>query len=333
MTASAHGHGGAHHTYGTSHGPFSKFHTPNEFFVNRGQRKRLDLVTLLIALFAPWTLFTFVVAVLSFEFHYYAPYMTYLVIILTFLFAVCIPGFLALQAMKRKYTSPATYQPNLYFFLFVACVLAYFVGITAGEGNYLSSMYKYYSLTHLTTYDDIDTTFDFGQQYMDAGVLKFKQGTLLDTTRSMGFKNTDMYCVAPIVTKSNPNNNKSLSYDFWAVGKGCCSGYQPDFHCPGFNDRVASGGIRLMHDEDRPFYRLAVQQAEAMYKISAIHPLFVEWVHDTDEAINAFAQSGYSYFILAIATYFLWQSFLVVCTSLILSKYMHYPAGINETSA
>lgn len=331
MTASAHLHGGAHTTYGASHGPFNKLNTPNAFFVNRGQRKRLNMIAILIALFAPWSLFVFMVAVLSFSVHYTSPYITYLVTLFTFLGAVCFPGFLTAQAMKRKYTSPATYQPNYYLFLFVTCLLAYVIGSTVGEGNYTSQMYKYYSLTHLTTYDNIDTTFDFGQQYMDAGVMKFKKGTVLDTTKSMGFKNTDMYCVAPIITRSNPNSTNDLTYDFWAVGKGCCSGYQPDFHCPGFNDRAASGGIRLMHDDDRPFYRLAVQQAEAMYKISAVHPLFFEWVHDTDEAINGFAQRGYTTFILSIASYFLLQSFFVVCTSLIFSKYLHYPAAMHET--
>eukprot|EP00438_Fugacium_kawagutii_P009189 Skav234281 [mRNA] locus=scaffold2271:7000:9362:+ [translate_table: standard] len=74
--------------------------------------------------------------------------------------------------------------------------------------------------------------------------------------RSMAFKNVDTYCVAPItVTKGEYNN--------------------PNAH----------SGLRLLSDDQRGFYRLAVEQAE--------HPLFFYWTEDATAAMNTFRDNGY----------------------------------------
>merc|ERR1711866_4659 len=99
-----------------------------------------------------------------------------------------------------------------------------------------------------------------------------------------------MFCVAPITRGTN--NETLLHYDFWAVGVGCCSGLKPDFHCKNFNNPHAKGGLRLMRDDERAFYRLAVQQAEAAYNIKAVHPLFFEWVQDPIDEMAQLEEFG-----------------------------------------
>merc|ERR1740127_237767 len=126
-------------------------------------------------------------------------------------------------------------------------------------------MKDYMSMRHLNTYTDINPTTMRGQQLMDAGSVTFTNTTRVDVTRSMGFRNYDTYCVAPITV---PELNSSV-YDFWAVGLNCCPGVQPSFNCPNARVRGSRGGLRLLRSADRPFYRLAVQQAEVAYNITA----------------------------------------------------------------
>jgi len=294
---------------------FNSVRARNDFFA-KGQRKRLNIIAILISLLMPWLLFCFVFAVLSFGLHYTQPSVCYGLALLAFLGGVGLPSLLAANAMKRKLVDP-TYQPSWYLFLAGTCLLAFVLGALAGQSNYTTYMLKYYNLKHLAHYTDVDTNAYLGQQLMDAGRIDFKAGTKLDVSRSMGFKNHDEYCVAPIVTGSS---TQALSVDFWAVGKNCCSGVAADFHCEGFSDAQASSVVRLMSDVDRPFYRLAVQQAEATYKMTATHPLFFEWVHSEEETMNDFAQRGSVNYFVGICSYFLLQIFLTAATTLLFSK-------------
>merc|ERR1719343_1216718 len=144
---------------------------------------------------------------------------------------------------------------------------------------------------------------------MDAGRIRFTNTTMLDLRKSMGFKNLDTYCVAPIsVMSANVGSMLNLdSYDFWAVGLGCCSGNSNDFHCGAYDDTSAHAGLRLMTDEQRAFYRLAVRQAEAAYDIKANHPLFVYWVADADYEMAVFEEQGTKWFLLGMLVHFGWQ--------------------------
>lgn len=300
--------------------PFSES-TPFQrgLYFAKGQRRRMNVVAILIALFLPSAIFSFVYGVLSFWIHYHQAYLAYTLVALAA--GVCfLAVFFAMRALENK-VFEATYQPSWYFFIAITSVLALFLAAATGETNFIQYVQPYYNYENLASYQDIDTNAYLGQQLMDAGRIEFKQGTSLNVGRSMGFKSHDIYCVAPIMTKGSADS--ALSVDFWAVGKNCCSGVAADFHCSGFNDPHATGVIRMMQDADRPFYRLAVQQAEATYHMTATHPLFFQWVHSSEEAVNEFWQKGFRNYLLWTCSFFMLQAFLTAATTLAFSKLIH----------
>merc|ERR1719440_362687 len=285
-----------------------------------GQRRRLNYVATLVALFVPWLLYCAVFWLLTFWVHYKNPQLCYVLIIALFIVIVGYSGYCAAKALKNRFTEPH-YQPSWYVFIAVTAFVAFIAALVHGDSNYQHNLRPYYDLTNLEEYVDVDTNVFVGQQLMDAGRIKFKSGTGLRIARSMGFKNHDTYCVAPIITLDPDTAGQPLpSVDFWAVGKNCCSGVAADFHCSGFSDPQATGVIRMMLDEDRSMYRMAVQQAEATYKMTSNHPLFFQWVHDADEATNDYANRGWYNYWLGIASFFVLQIFLVAVSALAFSK-------------
>merc|ERR1719161_718240 len=98
--------------------------------------------------------------------------VAYALVVLAFLGGVGYPSVLAANAMKAKLLD-ATYQPSWYTFLAATCLLAFVLGIAAGESNY-STAAKSYNLGHLSHYEDIDPSHYLGQQLMDAGRIEFR---------------------------------------------------------------------------------------------------------------------------------------------------------------
>ena len=48
--------------------------------------------------------------------------------------------------------------------------------------------------------------------------------------------------------------------------------------------------VRLTNDEDHPYYRLAVQQAEVKFGIKAVHPLFFTWSRDPEHVAAQYGE-------------------------------------------
>jgi len=163
----------------------------------------------------------------------------------------------------------------------LSCVLGYFCG------QNINHHYKhpYYEYKQLKIYKGIDTKTDSGARYTDAGIVYFKPGTGLKRNRNACLKNDNAYCVVPIVQCGESGVCEELtkltdtgSFDYWAVGKDCCGCPNGEFRCGEWDNPLAHGGLRLLNEEqDGLYYRLAVKQWEAMYGMTAKHPLFFDW--------------------------------------------------------
>mmetsp|Transcript_115410 Transcript_115410/g.203767 ORF Transcript_115410/g.203767 Transcript_115410/m.203767 type:complete len:315 (+) Transcript_115410:174-1118(+) len=299
--------------YGT--GPPTRGH---KYPFVHGMRRSLNGFAILVSLFVPWLLFCTMFASRTFNLRYTNPYIVYVINFIGLAVVVAF-GVLANVSIKRKMQQDAFREPNWYVFLFITCLMAWLLGIFFGDREFYKFMEPYYDVTNLYTYHRVDPAGRRGGQLMDAGRVFFVNSTRLDISRSMGFKNQALYCVAPIVT-----GNKVLkTYDFWAVGTDCCSGNAADFHCGQFNNPRAHAGLRLTRDEDRAFYRLAVQQAEAAYNIQTDHPLFFYWDEDPDAKIYDRYMRGIKEFIMGILCHLLAQFFFVLTATVAFSKLLH----------
>ncbi|CAE7233003.1 unnamed protein product [Symbiodinium pilosum] len=276
-------------------------------------RQRINLIGIIMALFVPWFVFILMSALWSFKLRYTSPGV---VIAITLSLGILL-GLYTLYRVQLSCRAIMFGQFHLVetgrfsvWFLFIAVTasIAFLLGLLIGSYNYQTNMRSIFDLVSLNSYVEVNPATMRGQELMDAGKVQFVAGATLDFHLANGFKNTDTFCVAPITV----NNMVLASYDFWAVGKNCCSDQQADFKCGAYNADGPKGGLRITNDEDRDFYRLAVQQAESAYAIKAIHPLFFEWTGDSSQQVQDDERAGYQTFLVGIMAHFGFQAFLVM---------------------
>lgn len=296
--------------------------TPNTSYpakmpLMRDQRRHVNPAFVFLSLFLPFFLFTFLSALMSFSVHFWQPVLCNTIVAGSFVFVLFFM-YSAFTKWKRRTADDARWRDggtdalkskSWSLFLACWCLLAWVAAFLVGGTNYSRNMLPYFEVTNLNAYPSVDPAAFKGQQLMDMGQVAFTEGTRLDLTKSMGFRNLDVYCVAPVTT-----GNLSASmpfYDFWAVGLNCCSGHIADFHCGEFNNPNAHSGLRLMRDDLRPYFRLAVQQAEAAHGIKTRQPIFLYWMQDPSAEIEAYQDEGFKQWLIATG-YFLSFSFVLV---------------------
>jgi len=290
----------------------------DKLFYARGQRQRLNMISIMQCLFLPWLMFCYSYAATCFGYHYAKTTVMYS--LLGFGLAVCLAfGGIAWNLMMKKQIGEFQ-EPNWYIFLFITMVIGWILGCVFGNTNFWTNMQPAYDYANLNEYHYVNPARMRGAQMMDVGEAYFVNGTGLDLRKSMGFKNLDTYCVAPITVDGLP----LASYDFWAVGIDCCSGNAADFHCGEYDNPRALSGLRFLKDDERPFLRLAVQQAEATYGIKAEHPLFFYWTEDAAAEKMSFQGEGYKWFLIGMLVHFGWQSFVVILAVMGFSKMGQY---------
>merc|ERR1719335_1797340 len=170
-------------------------------------------------------------------------------------------------------------------------------GWTLGDDNYWTYMATYYNIQDLDTYVNVDPSTERGQSFMDGGQVYFKESSYVAVENANAFQNNGIYCVAPIVRQPLVNQGSaqqvdvqgtfdmpgSGTFDFWAVGVNCCdpSGkIQSKFTCGEIGNPHARSGLRVIRDDQRAFFYMAVQEWAAQYGLPTKHPLFFYWVVD-----------------------------------------------------
>eukprot|EP00747_Dinoflagellata_sp_TGD_P163035 gnl/TRDRNA2_/TRDRNA2_181301_c0_seq1.p1 gnl/TRDRNA2_/TRDRNA2_181301_c0~~gnl/TRDRNA2_/TRDRNA2_181301_c0_seq1.p1 ORF type:complete len:313 (+),score=55.96 gnl/TRDRNA2_/TRDRNA2_181301_c0_seq1:75-1013(+) len=283
---------------------------PQGFF----RRRRMNIVAIFLSLFAPWLLFCLTYAAMSFSWHFNHPLVTYLIETIGFII-VAVVAYSAMVAVVSASRGEAGRPGDAFWMVFLAITmaLAWIAAVSIGSWNYSNHLEKYYDLKGLNAYNSVDPAKGRGEQYMDASQIHFAAGAKVDVSKAMSFKNHELYCAAPIITGDVP----LATYDFWAVGKGCCDG---SFMCGAAQDSKAAGGLRITDDEARPFYRLAVQQAESKHALKATHPLFFHFTRDPDSDIEDFRDDGLKFFVLGMFGHFVVQLLLVALASMAVTK-------------
>jgi hypothetical protein len=253
-----------------------------------GHRIRMNIVPMFLMIFIPWGIFIFVLGLSSFNVMYMKPFLGYGML----MFCVFCWVMAVLLAINRRKYDP---EPGWYGFFAIVSGLAIFFGWYLGNFIYNTYSFPYYQVRDLKTISNLDVSTEHGQNVMDAGSFYFAEGNKLDAKRAWHFKQKTVYCVAPVMKGKYP---ETQSFDFWAVGKDCCSISASDFRCGAYNNPMARGGIRNMNDADRAFYRLAIEQAVSLYGIQATHPVMFEWVVDPAMTVNGWNNAGFKKYLV-----------------------------------
>lgn len=291
---------------------------PDLKYVSARHQQRRSIAGMFFGFFFPWAWFVLLFWAFESWFRHSNWSVCIFLAVLGFLFV----GYLGISAAfttNRKFKSDPEADPTWWWFLFVTTAIACTLGIVLGNINWTSNNEAFYDQLMLNVYVDVDPSNYTGSQMMDAGRIHFTDTSRVDVTRSMGFRNYDTYCVAPITVGEVQLNN----YDFWAIGKNCCNGTDgKEYTCGEFDNLAAHSGLRLMDEKDRSYFRLAVEQAEAAYNIHSGHAIFMYFMADVDTQLQSYYNDGLAFFITGISVFGALQFFLVVLMAFIQYKFL-----------
>lgn len=283
------------------------YNKPRKMHGDRAHFTSSHLCSLIGCVLSSLAVFTLVTFVRSTDIHYWNNTVSWIICILVLIIVwcgCCTPSWDCIRG------GASTTKSRLFAFALFSCTLAWVAGFLYGDDTFNSYFAPYYDIDNLNTYPSVDPSKYRGAQLMDAGQIDFVPGSRLDLQKSFGFKNGDIYCVAPIVgpaqntTKGGNASNTLDHYDFWAVGLNCCSGHVADFHCGEYTNPNAHKGLRLMRDDLRGYFRLAVEEAIAVYHIQAPHPVFMYWMEMPSDEIQAYLDDGWKSLLHGILGFF-----------------------------
>jgi len=275
-----------------------------------GHRLRMNILPMFLNIFVPWGVFIFVLGLRSFWVFYTQPGLG----AFGFILAICFWLVSVLAAYGARRNDP---EPTWFTYFAIMCGVGIFAAWHIGSDIFQRYTLPYLELKDMKVIGQLDVSKELGQNVMDAGIVYFADGVKIDAQRSWHFKQDTVYCVAPIIKgEAGSAMPETASFDFWAVGKDCCSMSSSDFRCGSYNNPNARSAMRMLGEQDRHFYRLAVEQAEAMYDgVIAAHPLFFEWSQDPLAVVNSWNAKAFTSFIMCTLAAFVVALLGVSCAS------------------
>jgi hypothetical protein len=275
----------------------------------------LDIAKAFLAVVVPPLDFLYVFTMLTFSMHFSYPRFVWVFVLIGF-----VPVFISLMLARgagafRHYDSQVAaagakwhrLTAILFSFAFVSAAIA-------GELNYWYFSHVFYYLDSMKTYSNINPAETDGVRLMDAGKVFFSEGSRVATDMGMSYTTWDVYCVAPITTDEGmaSQGNSLSTYDLWAVGVNCCRSADTNFHCGAYGDPAARAGLRQISENQRGFFRLAVEQAEAAYNIRSAHPVFFYWTQDPAEQESDFFTDAFANWVMLTSIHFVANLFVVI---------------------
>lgn len=165
-------------------------------------------------------------------------------------------------------------------------------GAAVFSGYYICSKYVEYGYMYgaLPHFEQVYPS-ESPDAYRDAGVIQFNPTSYVDSSMSVGFKDSELWCVAPITAPAAPGMSGQPAgtvYGWWAVGTDCCE-ERARFRCGMATNPKAHMAMAVipgspLYSEN---YKKAVKMAALLYGIAAApDPMFVMWTTNPDENIN-----------------------------------------------
>lgn len=265
-----------------------------------GHRIRMNIVPMFVGTFLPWGVFIFCCGLSTFWLNYMQPKLVTGLIGAVFLFWI-VWMFAAIWARFRE---P---DPTWFTYMAIAVGVAAITGTACGGTNFSTFSQPFYQINDLKVASNVDASTTPSRNVMDAGIVHFAAGNHFDVLRSWHFKNDNLYCVAPVVS----GGANTAFYNYWVVGKDCCSLAASDFRCGAWGSTKANSGIRVMNDNDLANYRLAVQQAVSLYGLQAPSPVFLTWSTDPTLEVASWNQQVFKNYLTQVATALVFCVFFV----------------------
>lgn len=169
---------------------------------------------------------------------------------------------------QKDYREHGLVDSSVAHLCLVAIFLSTFFGVVAYQGFYS----KYWLSHNSHSYANVLPS-EAAAAYGDAGKLIFSEDARLVVSKSLGYKDGSVYCIAPI------QDDADSKVQFWAAGYDCC-GARGSFSCDDAWDNKAHAGVVL---QPEPKFLEAVHQAQAAFGLEAAkEPVFVRWVVDPE---------------------------------------------------